>query len=172
MTWFLDGAGVVAAGVLPGGHPSGAPSGKRVLWGDGVWPADMSPASGQLSGEWSLIVPTGDAAPARLVVHSPSGDVGGFVDQPGLPERRVDRWTTGLRRDARQLRIRASDRTWWVRAINIFGVRVLREHGREIFATRGLVSGFAPEADDLDVSVVLLTLASVPSSTYAPVLGF
>ncbi len=31
---------------------------------------------------------------------------------------------------------------------------------------------FSAEADDLDVSVVLLTLGSIPSSTYAPILGF
>jgi hypothetical protein len=172
MTWYLDGAGVVAAGILPGAHPCGAPSGKRVLWGDGVWAADLSPSSGRLCGEWSFIVPTRDAPAARLVVHSPDEDVVGSVDQPGLPERRVERWTTGLRRDARQIRIRVADRTWWVRAINIFGVRVLREHGGEIFATRGLRSGFVSAADELDVSVVLLTLASVPSSSYAPVLGF
>jgi len=77
----------------------------------------------------------------------------------------------GLRRDNRQVRIRVADRVWWLRASGMFGVRVTRG-GQQIYLTRGMVGHFCAVADELDISVVLLTLSAIPSSTYAPLLGF
>jgi hypothetical protein len=177
VAWELGGAaggagGVVAVGVVPCEHPHGSPVGKRLLWGGGAWPAEMTPADGTLSGNQWFIAPRAGAAVATVVVHGPDGDIHGTVDQPGLPVAPVRRWTTGLRRDARRLRIRAGGRVWWVRAARLFGVRVVRDDGRPVFGTRGGRSFFAAGTDDLDVSVVILTLSSVPTSAYAPILGF
>lgn len=172
VVWELDGAGVVEVGVLPCEHPHGAPVGKRVLWGDGAWPAEMVPANGTLTGNQWFITPWAGASVATVVVHCPDGVIRGSVDQPGLPVAPVSRWTTGMRRDARRLRIRLGGRIWWVRAARLFGVVVVRDDGQPVFGTRGWRFSFAAGTDDLDVSVVLLTLSSVPTSAYSPILGF
>lgn len=170
--WRLDGAGQILVGALPRGHPNGGPRGKRVLCGEGVWEAELFPSDREITEELDLVEPGPAARPVRIVVHGPERDIVGYVDQPRLPTERRARLTTGLRRDARQIRIRAGGRIWWIRATKVFGVRVVREHGVDIYRTRGLHAVFGEEADQLDVSVVLLILASVPSSAYAPILGF
>jgi hypothetical protein len=191
VAWQLADAGRVAGALLPPGHADGGWLGARVLAGEGVWPATMWPAGPEISLGASLVELAGE--PVRLAVHAPGRDVVGTVDQPGrvcpagrprpgaggrgrahkaigrahkLVEQAVD-----LRRDSRQVRIRAADRVWWLRATGVFGVRVTRG-GLLVYATRGMLGHFAPEADELDVSAVLLTLASIPSSAYAPILGF
>lgn len=172
MAWRLDGAGRIIGGMLPRGHPQGGPQGKRVLHGEGVWAAEMFPRDREITAELDLVEPGSAARPARLVVHGPERDIIGYVDQPWLPADRLARLTTGMRRDARQIRVRAAGRIWWIRATKVFGVRVVRDHGVDVYRTRGLHAVFSADADHLDVSVVLLTLASIPSSTYAPILGF
>ncbi|WP_423748078.1 hypothetical protein [Frankia canadensis] len=172
VAWRLDGAGRIIVGALPRGHPEGGPRGKRVLHGEGVWNAELLPSDREITAELDLVEPGPAAQPIRLVVHGPERDIVGYVDQPRLPPAGRARLTTGLRRDARQIRIRADGRVWWIRATNVFGVRVVREQGIAVYRTRGLHAVFSDEADHLDVSVVLLTLASVPSSAYAPILGF
>jgi len=170
--WRLGGAGRVVGATLPPGHPRAGRLGARVLAGEGVWPATMWPASQEVSPDQPLIELA--AAPARLVVHAPDRDISGVVDQPYLPGAgagRLTRMVTGLRRDSHQVRVRAAERTWWLRASGVFGVRVSRG-GQPVFTTQGMLGHFEPDADDLDVSVVLVTLASLPSSTYAPILGF
>ncbi|WP_261562232.1 hypothetical protein [Frankia tisae] len=173
VAWRLDGgAGRIVGGMLPRGHPQGGPQGKRVLRGEGVWAAEMFPRDREITAELDLVEPGPAARPARLVVHGPERDIIGYVDQPRLPVDRLARLTTGMRRDARQIRIRAAGRIWWIRATKVFGVQVVRDHGVGVYRTRGLHAVFSAEADHLDVSIVLLTLASIPSSTYAPILGF
>jgi hypothetical protein len=172
VAWRLEGAGRVVGALLPPGHPSAGRLGARVLAGPGVWPATMWPADQELSAEHPLIE-LFDAS-ARLVVSGPDRAITGTVDQPGRPLAgvgRLARVAAGLRRDSRQVRVRAADRVWWLRAAGVFGVRVSRDD-RLLYATRGMVGRFGPAADELDVSVILLVLASLPSSTYAPVLGF
>ncbi|CAO5226967.1 conserved hypothetical protein [Frankia sp. AgKG'84/4] len=172
VAWRLDGAGKIIGGLLPHGHPHGGPRGKRILHGEGVWAAEMYPCDRKITEELDLVEPGPAARPARIVVHGPEHDIVGYVDQPRLPADRFARATTGLRRDARQIRIRAAERIWWLRATKVFGVRVIREDGVGVYQTRGLHAVFSEDADHLDVSVVLLTLASIPSSAYAPILGF
>jgi hypothetical protein len=172
VAWQLDGAGWIIGGALPRGHPHGGPRGKRILHGDGVWAAEMYPRDRAITEEFDLVEPGPAARPARIVVHGPGHDIVGYVDQPRLPADRLARLTTGLRRDARQVRIRAAGRIWWIRATKVFGVRVVRDYGVDVYRTRGLHAVFSDEADPLDVSIVLLTLASIPSSAYAPILGF
>lgn len=172
VAWRLDGAGSVVGGLLPHGHPHGGPRGKRVLQGEGVWPAEMFPGDRKITEELDLVEPGTAARPARIVVHCPERQIVGYVDQPRLPVDRFARMTTGLRRDARQIRIRAAGRIWWIRATKVFGVQVVREDGVDVYRTRGLHAVFTEDADQLDVSVVLLTLASIPTSAYAPILGF
>ncbi|WP_066070224.1 hypothetical protein [Frankia sp. EI5c] len=172
VAWYLEGAGRVIGGLLPRGHPEGGALGKRILCGESVWAAEMHPWEQEISAEADLVEPGPPGRPARIVVRCPDGAVTGFVDQPGLPAGRLARLTTGLRRDARQVRVRAGGRVWWVRASHMFGVRVTRDPGILVYSTRGLHAEFGSAADPLDVSVVLLTLASIPSSAYAPILGF
>ncbi|MCL9759776.1 hypothetical protein [Frankia sp. AiPa1] len=173
VAWRLDGAGRIIGGSLPRGHPHGGAWGKRVLRGEGVWPAEMYPSDRELTEELDLVEPSADTGPARIVVHSPLHDIPGLVDQPGLPTDGRARLIAGLRRDARQIRIRAGGRIWWIRATRMFGVRVIRDHGVGVYHTSGGHQAvFSAEADHLDVSVVLLTLGSIPSSAYAPILGF
>jgi len=172
VAWRLEGAGRVVGALLPPGHPTGGPLGARILAGEGIRPATMWPAGEEISRESSLVELT--AKPARLAVHAPDGMITGTVDQPGRP--RADRpwprrYVADLRRDSRRVRIRAADRVWWLRATGMFGVRVSRG-GQPIYRTRGMLGHFLPEADELDISVILLTLSAIPSSTYAPVLGF
>lgn len=172
VAWSLEGAGQVVGGLLPRGHPDGGSLGKRILCGEWVWPAEMHPCEQEISVETSLVEPGPPNSAARIVVHGPRGDITGYLDQPGLPTGRVARLTTGLRRDARQVRVRAGGRVWWLRATHMFGVRVTRDSDVLIYTTRGLHAEFGSAADPLDVSIVLLTLASIPSSAYAPILGF
>ncbi len=172
VAWRLDGGGRIVGGMLPRGHPQGGPQGKRVLRGEGVWAAEMFPRDREITAELDLVEPGSAARPARLIVHGPERDIVGYVDQPRLPADRLARLTTGMRRDARQIRIQAAGRIWWIRATKVFGVQVVRDHGVDVYRTRGLHAVFSAEADHLDVSIVLLTLASIPSSTYAPILGF
>ncbi|WP_018500462.1 hypothetical protein [Parafrankia discariae] len=172
VAWRVEGAGHVVGGLLPRGHPDGGTLGKRILRGERIWAAEMLPWEQEISPESSLVEPGPPGSPARIVVHGPSGDIVGYLDQPRLPAARLRRLTTGLRRDARQVRIRAGGRVWWVRASHVFGVRVMCESSGLVYATRGLHAEFEPAADSLDMSVVLLTLASIPSSAYAPILGF
>ncbi|MDT3439708.1 hypothetical protein [Pseudofrankia sp. BMG5.37] len=172
VAWRLDGAGMVVGALLPPGHPTGGPLGARVLAGEGIWPATMWPAGQEISRESSLIELT--AEPARLVVHAAGREIAGTVDQPSRPRAdhpRLRRLVADLRRDSRQVRIRAADRVWWLRATGVFGVRVSRG-GQPVYLTRGMLGHFSAEADELDISVVLLTLSAIPSSTYAPILGF
>ncbi|ONH27270.1 hypothetical protein [Pseudofrankia asymbiotica] len=172
VAWRLDGAGRVVGALLPPGHPTGGPLGARVLAGEGVWPATMWPAGQEISRESSLIELTTE--PARLVVHAASQEIAGTVDQPSRPRAghpRLRRLVADLRRDSRQVRIRAAGRVWWLRATGVFGVRVSRG-GQPVYLTRGMLGHFSAEADELDISVVLLTLSAIPSSTYAPILGF
>ncbi|MCK9875543.1 hypothetical protein MXD59_07105 [Frankia sp. Ag45/Mut15] len=173
VAWLLDGAGRVVGGALPRGNPHGGAWGKRVLRGEGIWPAEMYPPGREITAELDLVEPGSAADPARIVVHGPLHDIPGLVDQPGLPTAGWTRMVTRLRRDSRRIRIQAGGRTWWIRASRMFGVRVVRENGVDVYCTRGgRQAMFSAEADDLDVSVVLLTLGSIPSSTYAPILGF
>lgn len=172
VAWRLEGAGPVIGGLLPRGHPDGGTLGKRILRGERVWAADLHPWDQEISAEASLVEPGPPGSPARIVVHGPGGDIVGYLDQPRLPSGRLARITTGLRRDARQIRIRAGGRVWWVRATHMFGVRVMRDADTVVYTTRGLHAEFGSAADPLDVSIVLLTLASIPSSAYAPILGF
>ena len=184
VAWRLEGAGRVVGALLPPGHADGGWLGARVLAGEGVWPATMWPAGREISLGASVVELAGE--PVRLVVHAPGRDVVGTVDQPGRPclagRPRAGAGNRGrasaivgrvadLRRDSRQVRIRAADRVWWLRASGIFGVRVSRG-GEQVYATCGMVGQFSSRADELDISVVLLTLASIPSSAYAPILGF
>jgi len=172
VAWQLDGVGSVVGALLPPGHPRAGRLGARVLAGAGVWPVTVWPTDSEVSLESPLIELAG--APARLVVRAPDREISGSLDQPARPPAeagRLTRATAGLRRDNRQVRIRAGDRVWWLRATGVFGVRVSRGD-RPVYLTRGMVGHFEPEADELDVSVVLATLASLPSSTYAPILGF
>ncbi|WP_238436132.1 MULTISPECIES: hypothetical protein [unclassified Frankia] len=172
VAWQLDGVGSVVGALLPPGHPAAGRLGARVLAGEGVWPATVWPADSEVSRESPLIELAG--SPARLVVRAPDRDIVGSLDQPARPPAeagRLTRATTGLRRGNRQVRIRAGDRVWWLRATGVFGVRVSRGD-RPVYLTRGMLGHFEPGADELDVSVVLATLASLPSSTYAPILGF
>jgi hypothetical protein len=172
VAWQLDGAGSVVGALLPPGHPQAGRLGARVLAGEGVWPVTVWPAGSEVSLAHPLIE-LADAS-ARLVVRTPDRDLAGSLDQPSRPPAeagRLARATTGLRRDNRRVRIRAADRVWWLRATGVFGVRVSRGD-RPVYTTRGMLGHFEADADELDVSVVLATLASVPSSTYAPILGF
>lgn len=170
--WWVEGAGCVVGGLLPKGHPDGGVRGKRILAGEGVWAAEMQPWDQEISTEASLVEPGLSTRPARIVVHGPHGDLAGYLDQPWLPPGRARRSTVGLRRDARQIRVRAEGRVWRLRATRVFGVRVVRDDDVLVYTTRGLHAEFGPAADPLDVSIVLLTLASIPSSAYAPILGF
>jgi hypothetical protein len=170
--WQLDEVGGVVGALLLPGHPRAGRLGARILAGDGVWPVTVWPTGTQVSLEHPLIELAD--APARLLVRAPDREIAGSLDQPSRPPAeasRLARATTGLRRDSRRVRVRAADRVWWLRATGVFGLRVSRG-GRPVYATRGMLGHFAPEADTLDISVVLATLASLPSSTYAPVLGF
>jgi hypothetical protein len=172
VAWRLEGAGRVVGALVAPGQPTGGWRGARVLAGEGVWPAVMRPTGSELALGSSLIE-LGDTA-VPLVVHTPAGDLPGSVDQPGRArpaDRRLAALASDLRRDSRRVRIRAADRVWWLRASGIFGVRVSRG-GRPVYTTRGMLGQFHPDTDDLDISVVLLTLASIPSATYAPILGF
>ncbi|MBL7502775.1 hypothetical protein I6A84_28450 [Frankia sp. CNm7] len=172
VAWRLDGAGRVVGAMLPSGHPDGGPLGARVLAGEGIWLAKMWPVGQEVSPDGALVELA--AEPVRLVVHAPGGDIAGTLDQPCRPPvdaRGMSGLVRDLRRDSRQVRIRVADRVWWLRAAGVFGVRVSRG-GRPVYTTRGMLGNFAPDADELDISVVLLTLASIPSSTYAPILGF
>ncbi|KPM53610.1 hypothetical protein ACG83_23555 [Frankia sp. R43] len=172
VVWRLEGAGRVVGGLLPRGHPEGGVLGKRFVCGEQVWAAEMHPWEQEISAEASLVEPGPPASPARIVVHGPGGDITGYLDQPDLPSGRLARFTTGLRRDARRVRVRVGGRVWWVRATHMFGVRVTRDSDVLVYATHGRHAEFGAGADQLDVSVVLLTLASIPSSAYAPILGF
>ncbi|WP_462187029.1 MULTISPECIES: hypothetical protein [unclassified Frankia] len=172
VAWRLEGAGRIIGGMVPRGRPGAGPQGKRVLHGEGIWAAEMYPRDREISAEADLVEPGSAARPVRLVVHGSDRDIIGYLDQPRLPATRLARLTTGLRRDARQVRVRAAGRVWWIRATNVFGVQVVRDPEVRIYRTRGLHAVFSAEADHLDVSVVLLTLASIPSSAYAPILGF
>jgi hypothetical protein len=170
--WRLDGAGRIVGALLPRGHPNGGPRGVRILAGEGIWPAEMRPSAQEISQDCGLVELSHAADPVRIVVHGPGGDLAGFVDQPGMPSGGVSRLTTGMRRDTRRVRIRTADRVWWLRASGVFGVRVTRGGGMPVYVTHGLRTHFRQEADDLDISVVLLTLASIPTSSYAPILGY
>ena len=172
VAWSVEGLGQVIGGLLPAGHPDGGALGKRILRGDTIWPAQMQSWDQEVTPENALIEPGSPDSPVRVVVHAPDGDIAGYLDQPWLPTRRLHRLTSGLRRDARRVRVRAGGRVWLVRATNVFGVRVVRDEQVPVYTTRGLHAEFGPEADLLDMSVVLLTLASIPSSSYAPILGF
>ncbi|MCM3886108.1 hypothetical protein [Frankia sp. R82] len=173
MAWHLDGAGRIVAGSLPRGSPHGGAWGKRVLRGEGIWPAEMYRRDREITEELDVVEPGSATDPARIVVHGPLHDIPGLVDQPCLPTGGWTRSVARLRRDACRIRIRAGGRTWWIRASRMFGVRVVRENGVDVYCTRGgRQSVFSAEADQLDVSVVLLTLGSIPSSAYAPILGF
>lgn len=170
--WTLEGGGRVVSGLLPRGHPDGGALGKHILRGEWVWAAEMRPWEQEISVESGLVEPGRPGRPARIIVHGPNGDITGYLDQPGLPTGRLARFTTGLRRDARRVRVRAGGRVWWVRATHMFGVRVTRDSDVLIYSTRGPRAEFGAAADLLDVSIVMLTLASIPSSAYAPILGF
>jgi len=172
VAWSIEGLGRVIGGLLPAGHPDGGALGRRILRGDTLWAAQLQPWDQEITSETALIEPGPPERPSRVIVHGPDGDIAGYLDQPWLPTGRFRRLTQGLRRDARRVRVRAGGRVWWIRATNVFGVRVVRDDGAPVYTTRGLHAEFADEADTLDMSVVLLALASIPSSSYAPILGF
>ncbi|WP_322747246.1 MULTISPECIES: hypothetical protein [unclassified Frankia] len=166
--WELEGAGKLGTGVLPKGHPDGGPLGKRILWGEGVWPAEISPLIGDLPVASSRIAPRGYSEPVSLVVHSPAGAITGHIGQPGLQGSLFKALTSGLRREPSKVLIEAGGRAWWLRAVKIFGVRVTRASGEPVLTTRRLRFEVAPDADDLDLSVALLVYSAVEQSTYAP----
>ncbi len=107
VAWRLDGAGRVVGGALPRGNPHGGAWGKRVLRGEGIWPAEMYPPGREITAELDLVEPGSAADPARIVVHGPLHDIPGLVDQPGLPTAGWTRMVTRLRRDSRRRRIQA-----------------------------------------------------------------
>ncbi|WP_322769459.1 hypothetical protein [Frankia sp. Cr1] len=169
--WELEGAGTVGTGVLPKGHPYGGPHGKRIIWGEGIWPAEISPSFGDLSLASSQISPRAYIEPVSLVVYSPAGAITGYISQPGRRGSLFKDLTSGLRREASKVLIEAGDRAWWLRAVKIFGVRVTRASGEPVLVSKRLHLVFMANADELDISITLLTFTAIGSSFYAPILG-
>ncbi|WP_322777890.1 hypothetical protein [Frankia sp. Cas4] len=169
---MLEGYGRVAGGLIPQGHPMGGPSGKRVVWGEGIWPAEMILVRDMIKLKHDFIRSIVMEPPVRFVVHSPAGPVSGRVSQPGVRGGLLRALTTDLGTKASAVRIEADGRLWWLRGVGPVGARIERATGERIFFTRRLHGVVTAHADDLDVSVALLAFTAIPSSAYHPVFGF
>ena len=175
VSWEVEGTGLVGVGWLYASRPGGGPNGKLVLWGAGIWPAEMSP-----SPRVDRRLPT--TSPGTLwpeptcefVVHTASGSLTGLADQPGV----VPRWPLWVRlllfpfiilsvprNSKRKIRLQLDGRTWWLRGG--FKIRVYREDGFVVLKQKGRRWSADPAADQLDLAVALLAVSSFDRDAYS-----
>ncbi|MBX6390309.1 MAG: hypothetical protein IRZ08_15165 [Frankia sp.] len=144
-----------------------------------MWPAEVVVSGRPIRYAQDRVRPHGVADPVPFVVHSPDGPIAGLIDQPfqrgGLSR---------LSRRHSRLRIRAAGRTWVLAASTVMPgmARVIRladgADGADdgdplvVLTPRGVRSSLVgPGADQLDLTIALLTISAIQESAYNPVLG-